>query len=336
MANLEGVLARIGVKHQHEGNDASSISGATKFPLERLQLICRQFTMKVPFEQLDPAQGIPVSLDLADIEKKILDGGRGGFCFEINGLMHGVLVACRGEENVKRCMARVILGGRVQGFTHVVNIVKMESGREFLCDVGFGNLSLPSPMPMDSIGPKDEIGAPILIYPDVFRLVKDGTKFGPPGSLRMQFFDAKDWHDKGREDKEASWKDMYCFNPEQPVFDIDLEVGNFFVSTCRENGNFFTNDRFAVLRTPHGRKILLGLKFSVENRSNVDDLIILFPEKAELLEEVILQSPGFEKCIEPIFREEIEISEADFTETLNEEFGIHLENAKFLPGVMKE
>jgi len=45
----------------------------------------------IAFENLDPLLGRPVKLDPASLQEKLVEGGRGGYCFEHNTLFAGVL-----------------------------------------------------------------------------------------------------------------------------------------------------------------------------------------------------------------------------------------------------
>lgn len=47
----------------------------------------------VPFEDYDIHLGIPISLDLDDLQDKIVVRRRGGFCYELNGLFAALLTA---------------------------------------------------------------------------------------------------------------------------------------------------------------------------------------------------------------------------------------------------
>ena len=38
----------------------------------------------IPFENLDPHRGVPMALDEESLARKMVGGGRGGYCFEQN------------------------------------------------------------------------------------------------------------------------------------------------------------------------------------------------------------------------------------------------------------
>jgi N-hydroxyarylamine O-acetyltransferase len=59
----------------------------------------------IPFENLDPHCGIPVSLAVEDLERKLVSKRRGGYCFEQNLLLKAALEAFGAE--VELFLARV-------------------------------------------------------------------------------------------------------------------------------------------------------------------------------------------------------------------------------------
>jgi N-hydroxyarylamine O-acetyltransferase len=56
-----------------------------------LQAIHRAHATSIPFENLDPHRGIPVSLLQEDLECKLVHERRGGCCFEQNLLLASAL-----------------------------------------------------------------------------------------------------------------------------------------------------------------------------------------------------------------------------------------------------
>jgi N-hydroxyarylamine O-acetyltransferase len=51
------------------------------------QAVHRAHATTIPFENLDSHRGIPVSLEQADLERKLVASRRGGYCFEHNLLL---------------------------------------------------------------------------------------------------------------------------------------------------------------------------------------------------------------------------------------------------------
>ncbi len=100
--------------------------------LESLQ---RAHLTAIPFENLHVFRQIPVSTSAAWSIDKIVNGGRGGWCFELNGAF-GELLSALGF-NVIRLGAAVLLDGPNTMIDHLALEVGLD--RPYLVDVGFGN-----------------------------------------------------------------------------------------------------------------------------------------------------------------------------------------------------
>ena len=68
----------------------------------------RAHATSITFENLDPQRGVPASLALADLERKLVGERRGGYCFEQNLLLMAAVEASGAE--VETFLARVRLG----------------------------------------------------------------------------------------------------------------------------------------------------------------------------------------------------------------------------------
>jgi N-hydroxyarylamine O-acetyltransferase len=102
----------------------------------------------IPFENLDPHRGIPVSLAEEDLERKLVRERRGGYCFEQNLLLASALEHLGLE--VEPMLARVRAGappGTVRPRSHLVLRVTDGDGRVWHADVGFGSGTLLDPIP---------------------------------------------------------------------------------------------------------------------------------------------------------------------------------------------
>ena len=87
----------------------------TRTTLDALQLA---HATSIPFENLDILLGVPIRLDLASVQAKLVAGRRGGYCFEQNALFAAVLEHV--GFAVTRLAARVRLGhGIVRPRTHM-------------------------------------------------------------------------------------------------------------------------------------------------------------------------------------------------------------------------
>ena len=92
----------------------------------------------VPYENLDIIRGIPLSLKADDLYNKVVVQGKGGFCFELNGLF-GWLLRELGYE-VTDVAARYLRGeSSIPMRRHRVLIVRAADGL-WCCDVGIGEV----------------------------------------------------------------------------------------------------------------------------------------------------------------------------------------------------
>lgn len=166
-------LARIGI----EEPVAHSVDG-----LEQLQ---RAHLTRVPFDNLDVFARRRVRTDVGWSVPKIVDRGRGGWCYELNGAFAWLL----GELGfrVKQLGATVLLkrpDPMERG--HLALEVTLE--RPYLVDVGFGD-SFIRPLPLDDPGPHDGGTGPYR-----FELSQDETALifdGPDGPEPQYRFGAR-------------------------------------------------------------------------------------------------------------------------------------------------
>ena len=159
----------------------------------------------IPFENLDPHCGIPVSLAVEDLERKLVSKRRGGYCFEQNLLLKAALEALGAE--VELFLARVRLGaprGVTRPRSHLVLRVRADDST-WHADVGFGLGSLLEPLPWGPDGVHAQSGWR-------FRVVEEDSE------LVLQTA-------QGHE-----WLDVYGFVP-NPVPFVDVETSNWFTST---------------------------------------------------------------------------------------------------------
>lgn len=124
-ADVDAYLRRIGVARPSQPNLAA---------LSRLQM---GHLWSVPFENLDIARGIPLSLDPGDLFEKVVVRRRGGFCYELNSLFAQLLEAL--GFKVTLVSARVYNDDGILGlpFDHLALVVDVRE--PVLVDVGFGD-----------------------------------------------------------------------------------------------------------------------------------------------------------------------------------------------------
>lgn len=126
----------------------SRISATRATSLQELQL---RHLMSVPFENLSIHLGEPIVLDEAALVSKIVERGRGGFCYELNGAFAALLSAL--GHRVELLAARVHTPqGLGLPYDHLTLRVD-----PWLVDVGFGSFSH-YPLRMDERGEQADPG----------------------------------------------------------------------------------------------------------------------------------------------------------------------------------
>lgn len=123
--------------------------GPTTPTLATLRGLVLAHVRTIPFENLDVLLGRPIALDVPSLVRKLVVEGRGGYCFEHNGLLLHVLEALGFavtplSARVRLQRPREMTPPRTHMFLRVVL-----DGVPWLADVGVGGLSPTSPLRMD-------------------------------------------------------------------------------------------------------------------------------------------------------------------------------------------
>jgi N-hydroxyarylamine O-acetyltransferase len=120
--------------------------------LPTLRSLHRAHVTSIPFENLDVQLGEVPSLDPDAIYDKIVERGRGGWCYEMNGLFGAALQAIGFDVMRVSCGVMRQDGGNDRLGTHLALVVDCDG--PWLCDVGFGGALL-EPLPL-AAGERDE------------------------------------------------------------------------------------------------------------------------------------------------------------------------------------
>jgi N-hydroxyarylamine O-acetyltransferase len=132
--NIDAYFERIG------------FSGSIAPTLQTLEALHALHPAAIPFENLDPLMGVPIRLELRNLEQKLLFEKRGGYCFEHNLLFKAML-----EDlgfPVRPLAARVLWNhppGEDRPISHMVMLADV-NGTEYLADVAFGAVTLTAPL----------------------------------------------------------------------------------------------------------------------------------------------------------------------------------------------
>ena len=162
--------------------------------------IVRRHVARFTFCSVGPRLGNALPLDLASLYERIVVRGRGGYCFEQNGLLYEVLAEL--GFSVTLYLARVVYNRDVHpGLTHRITLVKLDEG-EHLVDVGFGPLGPSAPVSMSN--------APSAQGYRTFRVAEP-----KPGELHLQTL------------KEGEFFSLYRFELNR-YGQADCELGHFF------------------------------------------------------------------------------------------------------------
>lgn len=118
--------------------------------LTSLTSLMRAHLVAVPFENLDVFHLRPVSTALEWSIPKIVEQGRGGWCFEVNGAF-GALLRSVGFD-VRYLGAAVLLSGPNRTLDHLCLEVRLD--QPYLVDVGFGDTFI-SPLQLNTHAEQD-------------------------------------------------------------------------------------------------------------------------------------------------------------------------------------
>ncbi|MGW6692783.1 arylamine N-acetyltransferase family protein [Rhodococcus sp. NPDC054953] len=240
--DLDAYLSRIG----HTGD--RSPTRAT------LDAIAAGHTRAIPFENLDPFRGVPNRLDLPSLRAKLVDGGRGGYCFEHGLLLRAALLDL--GYTVTALAGRVLWGSpdphAITGRTHMLLLVDLDEERRVI-DTGFGGMTLTGTL----------------------RLERDTVQDTPLEPFRLVDLDG-DWAMQARIGDE--WRTTYRFDlhPQQP---IDYEPTNWYLSTWPQSR--FVTMPMAARATDDRRYALAGRRLTVHHadgsteHSPIDDAAAL-------------------------------------------------------------
>ena len=148
--DLPAYLARIGFVAPQSGPAPDSQSGSPSKSLSPglnlLRAVVAYHSAVIPFENIDVVLGRPIELGLDALQRKMIHGGRGGYCFEQNSLLRAALEAMGFQ--VTALLGRVVRGMPADAGTprgHLVLRVELPEG-PYLADVGFGNLTPTAPL----------------------------------------------------------------------------------------------------------------------------------------------------------------------------------------------
>lgn len=261
--DIDAYLARIGY------------AGPTAPTLETLRALQFHHVRHIAFETLAMLTGEGVRLDLPSLALKIVAGGRGGYCFELNLLFLALLRALGFE--VRPLTGRVTMHGPEHAMTartHVLLLVTLD-GVPYTVDVGFGGMTPTGPLRLDTEAEQATPHEP-------YRLTqKDGSY-----TLRASVG--------------GSWRHYYLFDLAAPA-DIDFEVGNWYVST--HPASPFRGRLIAARVEPGLRYTLRGGEYAIHRpgapseRRRLDDPDAVLALLRETFRIAVPEHPGLRSAL---------------------------------------
>lgn len=189
------------------------------------------------FSSIGCQLGGELPLEFEALYHRIVIDRRGGYCFEQNGLLYGVL-----EElgfSPKLFLGRVIHNQNTHpGLTHRITMVEYE-GQNYVLDVGFGFLGPRLPIPMSGVECNDGN--------KLFRIAERH-----PGEYHMQVF------------KDDDFFSLYRFELAR-YGQADCELGHFFSHRHPEAN--FVNHLVVSLIQENETRSLVDLKYWIITKS---------------------------------------------------------------------
>ena len=224
---LERYFARIGY------------SGTPRADLQTLRTLTQLQPAAIAFEAIDALLGRPIDISPRAVNAKLLEGGRGGYCFEQNGLLKRVLEAL--GFAVEGLIGRVLWmqppDAPPMPLTHMALRVTLH-GERWLADVGFGSCIAGAPLRFDVVGTEQSTRH------ENYRL----TRRGAWTLVEIQLPDG--------------WRPLYVLAPE-PALDIDYVAANWYTSTHPASG--FRRELRVAMTSPERRTYLMNDRLTIRH-----------------------------------------------------------------------
>lgn len=211
--------------------DRIAYAGRPVPDLATLNALTLAHTAAIPFENIDSFMGAPPRLDLQALCAKLIEAGRGGYCFEQNTLLHAVLTQIGFEATP--------LAGRVvwmqpperppSARSHMLLRVGTTDG-PYIVDVGFGGHIMTAPL----------------------RFIPGEIQQTPTGPQRIG---AADGLYTVEVELPSGWQPTYRFSLD-PYLPVDFEPLNWFVAT--HSTSIFTANLMLERATPQARYSLFN------------------------------------------------------------------------------
>jgi N-hydroxyarylamine O-acetyltransferase len=216
-------------------------SGDRKPTLATLRELHRLHPQAIAFENLSPLMGDPVPIDAGSLHSKMVDDGRGGYCFEQNLLFASVLEALGFRFRYLTGWPRWGVMGTPRPRTHLLLLIDVD-GEEWLADVGFGGNTLTAPLALRREGAQQTAHEPA-------RVVRENCGY----VIQVQT---------------GEWRDLASFDLGEQSF-AELDMGNWYTSTHPQSR--FRSELVAARAAADGRYALAGNSLTIRPRTGAAD-----------------------------------------------------------------
>jgi N-hydroxyarylamine O-acetyltransferase len=212
--------------------------GSAHATYETLAGLLRAHMRHIPFENLDVLLGEAIELDTGGLQRKLVHGGRGGYCFEHATLFAAVLDAL-GFAPVRHSARVVLVAPRTEvARTHMFLTLALPEGT-FVVDPGFGGLA-----------------------PDRPLVLLDAAKPPSTGATHWMARDGPFWIMRTR--KDGRTVDAWVSTLEQDTAS-DFIVANHYVATHRASA--FRNRLLLRALTDRGRVSVMNRDVTIEDEN---------------------------------------------------------------------
>ena len=214
-----------------------------KSTLNDLTKLQQSHMQNIPFENLDVIARRKINLDFENLFTKIVQEGRGGYCFELN-ILYSHLLKHLGFEP-KPVLGRVWLRNptKTPPRNHLAHLVNL-NGKTFVTDVGFGGLTTRIPL---NINDNSEIN-------------------DQDGFVRISSFSENQFMVQRK--VKNKWENQYSFE-NVDISEEDILISNYYMSTNPKS--HFYNANFIGKFTSNGRIGLYNNQMSIRKGIEVTD-----------------------------------------------------------------
>lgn len=211
--------------------------------LENLENLQNLHLQHIPFENLDVIRKEPIYLNLATIYTKIVTNNRGGYCYELNGLFHSLLLELGYDAHFVSATVLRNTGKWAKPNTHAAIIVNLD--QPYLVDVGFGAATPRIPVPLNEQEKTDAAAT--------YSIKKYEGQLEVHETLTHSLFDLI------RKTKSEE-RILYRFSTEMKIF-TDFHEGSVFNQVSKDSS--FTHTDIVTRATPTGRITLADQTLTV-------------------------------------------------------------------------